>query len=74
MIRRHRAFLETGNAAQEELQSIDARLRVLQESIAGDFPLTENEVSDFCAGLAVQVLHICDLEQVAIDALRRAMQ
>jgi hypothetical protein len=74
MVKRHRDFLERGNAATAEFGEIDSRLKTIQDEVDENFPLTPTEVSDFQAQLAKQVLRIRDLEQAGIDALKLAMQ
>jgi hypothetical protein len=73
MLRRHHAFLERGNAAGEEMESIDARLQALKESIAGDFPLDAGQVEALRASIAVCVMTIHDIEGPAVEAMRIAM-
>jgi hypothetical protein len=74
LVQRHRAFLERGNAALDELRAIDTRLAAIQTAIDENFPLTDAEVGDLRAHLADQILHIRDLEQTGIDLLKTAMQ
>lgn len=73
MVKRHRTFLELGNAGFGELSEIDANISTLKESISASFPLSDSEVSEFRGHLANKILEIRDIEQVAIDMLKAAM-
>ena len=74
MLQRHCTFIEQGNAARDEMRQIDTRLAAIKTTIAENFPLNESEVNRLHAQLAQQILHIRDLEQVAIEQLKEAMQ
>ena len=74
MVQRHRAFIEQGNAATDELHQIDAHLTELQQAVSDDFPLSAQEVVDFRNQLAEQILTIRDLEATAVEMLQGAMQ
>jgi hypothetical protein len=73
MLKRHRAFIEQGNAITDDMRHANARLAEIRDAVTDDFPLTDSEVIDLRGQLASQVLHICALEQTAIDMLRHAM-
>lgn len=73
MVRRHRAFLEAGNASLEQLHAIDKRIAAIQAEVTDHFPLNDEEVRDLRTTLARQVLQIRDLEMRAIEMLTTAM-
>jgi hypothetical protein len=74
MVQRHRAFLQHGNRALDELRIIDARLAELQDRADHEFPLDASAINDLRGQLAKQILHIHDLELEAINLLKRAIQ
>lgn len=73
LLQKQGLFLEQGVSALEEIRQINARLRELQEHVAREFPMPENELIDFFNRLAEQVLVIHDCEQTAIEKLQAAM-
>jgi hypothetical protein len=73
MERREAAFVEQGGAALEEILAIEARLTEIQESMEGDFPLSEAEAVEMRERIAEQVLAVHDVEQNAVQTLITAM-
>lgn len=71
--RRHEAFLQKGNGALEEMQTIDAQLAEIRRSMSDDFPLTEVEVLSLREQIAAHLLRIRDREQAAVLAFQEAM-
>ncbi len=72
-LRRHRLFLDEGDAALDEMRTIDARLQALRSQMETDFPLSPDEVVTFRENLAQAVLDIHDIERDAVAALQDAM-
>lgn len=73
MARRHRAFLERGSAALEEIQTINAELKALREAVREDVPPTDAEAIALREEIAAQVMQIHDAEREAIEALKMAL-
>jgi hypothetical protein len=73
MLRRHEAFLDSGNAALEEMRTIDAQLAAIKASVAANFPLTKTEVEAHRARMADQIGAIHDAEDAAVGMLKAAM-
>lgn len=73
MDRRHRLFLEQGNAALPQIQEIDAQLAAKRREAADAFPLDESEVSARRQRIAGAVMHIHDVEQQAVERMQEAM-
>lgn len=74
MWRKHTAFLEQGNAALEEIQTINGRLEAIADAMDSDFPLSQPEVVAHREHLAQQILDIHDAERAAVQALQAAME
>lgn len=73
MLRRHRLFLEQGNAAIPGMQAINERLRELKTQVSADFPLDAAGAAAHRTRMADQVMRLCDLEREAIDELQAAI-
>ncbi len=73
MLRRHRLFLNRGNAALEEMAGIDARLEEIKAAVTADFPLSQAGVEAMRERIAERVMTIHDVEAEAVSALREAM-
>ena len=73
MERRENVFVEQGNAALDEILSIEDRLTEIKDQMESDFPLTEAEVVEMRERIAAQVLAVHDAEKAAVDALIAAM-
>lgn len=73
MWRKHTAFLEQGNAALEEIQSINGRLEAIAGTMDSDFPLSQPEVMAHRERLAQQILDTHDAERAAVQALQAAI-
>jgi len=73
MWRKHTAFLEQGNAALEEIQTINGRLEAIADAMDSDFPLSQPEVVAHREHLAQQILDIHDAERAAVQALQVAI-
>ena len=73
LLRKHRLFLDQGNAALPEIHRINARLAAIKEEVAADFPLSASDVVAFQAQLAEEVRAIHAIEQAALTQLRQTM-
>jgi hypothetical protein len=73
MLRKHRLFLDQGNAAQSAIQQINTRLVEIKDEVTLDFPLNESQVAAMRENLRAHVLKIHDVEQEAIRMLQAAM-
>ncbi len=73
MLRKHRLFLDQGNAAQSAIQQINTRLEEIKDEVTSDFPLTESQVAAMRESLRTHVLKIHDIEQEAVNMLQEAM-
>ena len=73
LTRKHAIFVTQGGDALDEIMQINTRLTEIRESVSGDFPMSEDDVQAFFAGLAAQVLKIHDAEQAAIAHLQSVM-
>jgi hypothetical protein len=72
-LRRHQLFVDQGNEGVEEMRAIDGRLREIKASVAADFPLDQVGVQALRQTIAEQVMEICEIEETAVAALRKAM-
>jgi hypothetical protein len=73
LLRKQSLFLEQGANALDDIQQINTRLGILQDNAARDFPMNEDDVTDFFRRLAAQILVIHDCEQKAVEQLQAAM-
>lgn len=73
ILRRHRLFLERGDAAREEMLQVDKRLNEIREQISMEFPLSASGVIAFREKLSEQVLALHDIEKANVEALQRGM-
>jgi F0F1-type ATP synthase delta subunit len=73
MLRKHRLFLEQGNAALPEIQEINLRLKAIKAEVTTNFPLNQAEVATLQENLREHVLKVHDIEQEAIKILQGAM-
>jgi hypothetical protein len=71
MLRKHRLFLEQGNAAL--IRQLNTRLDELKTEIVALFPLNNAEVVALREDLRVRILKIHDLELEAVKMLQTAM-
>jgi hypothetical protein len=65
--------VQQGDAALDEIASIDARIGEIRNQVDADFPLSEAEVTDLQARLAEQVLVIHDIEAEAVQQMQAAV-
>jgi hypothetical protein len=71
--RKHKLFIEKGEAAVPEIKKINQRHQeLLKESEAG-FPLSTSQAADLRANLRDHILRISALEKQAIDLLQSAI-
>jgi hypothetical protein len=70
MARNSMLFREQGAASLPERQKISARLAVIRESIAADFPLTDAEAAALRENLRDHIMKIHDAEKEAILVLK----
>ena len=70
---KHDLFLTQGNAALDEIRSINAQQDKLKQRMSEDFPLDEAEIEALKANIAEKVMVVHDIEEAAITALRDAM-
>ena len=73
MVRKHRSFLDQGNAGLEEIRQINTRLSEIKTNVAVEFPLTEAGVKAQCENLRAKILAICEIEEAAIDQMKEIM-
>jgi len=73
MVRRHRLFLDQGNAALQQIKDIDRRLAELRREASDAFPLDEDAAADLRRRIADRVMDVHDVEQGAVGALQEAM-
>ena len=73
MQRKHRSFLDQGNAGLDEIRQINARLAEIKTAVVAEFPLTEAGVKAHCENLRAHILAICEIEEAAIAQLKEVM-
>ncbi len=73
MLKQHQLFLEEGKAALEQIVQIADRLETIKVEMETDFPLDEAGVIAMRQNIAEQVLHIREIEQEAVAAMKAAM-
>lgn len=73
MLQRRDLFHSKGNAALPQIQEIDDRLNAIKTEMETDFPLDAVGVVALREAIADHVLHIHDIEETAVFALRDAM-
>ena len=73
MVRRHRLFLDQGNAALQEIKDIDRRLAELRQEASDAFPLDEDTATNLRQRVAARVMDVHDVEQGAVGVLQEAM-
>lgn len=73
MVRRHRLFLDEGNAALEEIKNVDRRLAELRSDAEKAFPLDEEGAAALHQRVAEHVMRIHDVEREAVSVLEKAM-
>lgn len=66
-------LLNQGSAATDEIRQLKTREKALLVQAESQFPLGEQEVEEFQAGLAERVLQIQAVEETAVSHLRQAM-
>ncbi len=71
--RKESLFRERGTRALPEIQQINDELQNIRLAMVTDFPLTEQEVWDYCGVIADQVRQIAMIEQAALLLLRSIM-
>jgi len=72
-LKRHKLFVEKGEAALTELETIRDRQKALLDEATEAFPMTTAEAAALRQRLAEQVLVIHDLEQKAVEDLQKVM-
>lgn len=73
MVRKHIALLEQGNAALDEILTINEKLDSIKQDMATNFPLDEAAAMAMREGLATHVAGIRDIETEAVAAMQAAM-
>jgi hypothetical protein len=73
LLARRDAFVQDGGTALEELNRIAARLAEIQESVAREFPLSNDQVVEWRARLAEQVSVTGVIEREAVDLMQAAI-
>jgi hypothetical protein len=73
MHRRAHLFRTQGNAAIEEIRTLQSQFKALKAQMETDFPLGSDEVVAFRETLATHVMRVHDVEKEAVSALREAM-
>jgi aryl-alcohol dehydrogenase-like predicted oxidoreductase len=69
--RKHRLFLDQGDAGVEEIRTINAQLAAIKAEIATDFPLSAGDVAALQAQIAKAMQRIDEIEQAAVTQLRQ---
>ena len=72
-LRKHRLFIESGQAALDEIHAANVRLREIRDLAAKNFPITTTRLSAIHAAMSAQVMTIHDLEYEGIKAIQAAM-
>lgn len=72
-LRKHQAFIETGQAGLDEILSINARLAELRRRAETEFALDETSAARLRENLGAHVLEVAELEQRAIKNLQDIM-
>jgi hypothetical protein len=70
---RHILFVNEGELALAEINSINARLNELLKESETDFPLSNAQAAEFRANLRDILLKICAVEQKAVELLQNAI-
>ncbi len=70
---RRERFITEGTAAIEDVQAIDERLEQIFDQVAGEFPLSSEQVIEMREELAERVIGIAEMERQAISRLQAAM-
>jgi hypothetical protein len=73
ILERHRLFLDRGSDALEDLRALDARLEVLKQQAANEFPLDAAGVAALRERICQHVLELHDIEKEAVEALQAAI-
>jgi hypothetical protein len=73
MHRRSHLFRTQGNAAIQDIRTLQDQFKALKVQMKTNFPLSADEVISFRETLAEHVMHVHDVEKVAVSALREAM-
>ena len=73
MDKKHALFLSKGNAALDEMRTIDSKREALKQTIGNNFPLDESGIQQLKDNLAEKIMAVHDIEKEAITALRDAM-
>lgn len=73
MLRRHQRFLAAGNAALDEIHTIDHHLAEIKSEITPDHPLEPDEVVALRQSIRDHVMSVHDHEREAVTALQEAM-
>lgn len=68
-----RLFVEQGQAAGDEIQSLKDKFKALRAKARENFSLDESQAADLRAAMAEQVLAIRDIEATAVDSMKAAM-
>lgn len=74
LLRKHQLFWEHGEDALDEMKEVNAKLRKLEKSAAGSFPLSQAEAADFRAELREHILGIAAVERKAVELLQESMK
>lgn len=73
LARKRALFIEQGAGATEDIQQIHTRLHTIQQEAAGNFPISENDITAYFEALAGQLTTIHDIEQEAVNHLQSVM-
>jgi hypothetical protein len=73
MDKKHALFLSKGNAAVDEMRTIDTEREALKQAISDNFPLDETGIQQLKNHVAEKIMAVHDIEKTAITALRDAM-
>ena len=73
MERSYHLFLAHGNASVDERRTLQQQLKILETTAAQDFPLSATEAAAMRQNLREHVLHVHDVEKIALSALMEAM-
>lgn len=73
LIEKRELFVEQGGEAVEPTREINARLDVIRDQVASDFPMSDMEVVALRENLAKHVRKIAEVDRRAVEMLEAAM-
>ena len=74
LLQRKTLFRTQGEAAQVEIQHINADIKSLKQQASRDFPLRGSSLQDFIEVLRAHIQDVHDIEREAVQSLQTAME